>query len=167
MIIDVETDKKSGAVEVKDLETFSVRWLAKALGAYGPEGCLGDAVNLALAMKHATPHPDQSEATIVSTLDELKLKLDAGGANHFSWVPTHLQHDAESDDTLSWLLLERVRRLIGAEPLRVLVQLPVDARLDAAAAHFAAKGCTVFRDPDSRNADAVCKNLAHLSAKSC
>jgi len=36
------------------------------------------------------------------------------------------------------------------------------ARLDGAAAHFVRKGCAVFRDDDSRNAEAALKNLGHL-----
>ena len=78
------------------------------------------------------------------------------------WVPTHLQHDAESDDTLSWLLLVRVRRLLRREALRVLVQLGTDSSLDPIAAHMARRGACVFRDPDSRNGEAVLKNFAHL-----
>jgi len=158
-----ETDPKTGRVETKDLENYSVRWLAKALGAYGPEGCLGDVVNLALAMLHAAPPADMSEGAIVFTLSSLKEVLDGPTfSGDGLWIPTHLCHDGESDDTLSWLLLERVRRKLGVEPLRVLAQLPTDARLDGAAAHFVRKGCAVFRDDDSRNAEAALKNLGHL-----
>ena len=161
-------DPKTGEAEVKSLEEFSLRWLAKGLCAYGPEGCLGDAVNLALAMLHPQPPADMSEGDLVATLGDIRRRLDAAAAGDAAalaslWVPTHLQHDGESDDTLSWLLLERVVRLRGGEPLRVLAQVSADAKLDGVAAHLAAHGNTVFRDSDSRNGDAVLKNFAFLN----
>ena len=79
----------------------------------------------------------------------MKAALDNPADLEGLWLPTHLQHDCELDDTLSWLLLERVRQLRGGE-LKVLVQLPPDARLDAAAAHFASKGGLVFRVTTTR-----------------
>ena len=151
-----------------DLEAYSLRWLVKALNGYAPEGCIGDVVNLAFAMQHPAPpaalsNIDHSEGAVVAALADLK---EAIGAKGFTgkglWIPTHLCHDGESDDTLSWLLLEHVRRKLGAAPLHVLAQLPTDKRLDGAAAHFARKGCAVFRDGDSRNAEAALKNLGHL-----
>ncbi len=78
------------------------------------------------------------------------------------WIPTHLQHDCELDDTLAWLLLERLCQLAAASPPRVLVQLPTESRFDKPAGHFRNHGGSVFRDPDSKNADPVSKNLAHL-----
>ena len=60
------------------------------------------------------------------------------------------------------LLLERVRRLLGAEPLRVLLQLGPEERLDKVAAHMASKGAAVWRDAGSRNSDAVLKNHEHI-----
>ena len=162
------TDAKTGAKEVKSLQEFSLRWLAKGLGAYGPEGCLGDAVNLTLAMLHPQPPADMSEAALVAALGDMRRRLDAAAAGDAAalaslWVPTHLQHDGESDDTLSWLLLERVVRLRGGAALRVLAQVSADAKLDGVAAHLAAHGNTVFRDSDSRNGDAVLKNFAFLN----
>ena len=161
------TDPKSGEVEVKSLEEFSVRWLSKALGAYGPIGCLGDAVNLTLAMLHDTEPKDKSEGTLVGALARVKRLLDEAAGGRPAdlaalWRPTHLLHDCESDDILAWLLLERVRRLLRDTPLHVLAQLGTDQRLDVLAAHLAAKGSVVFRDDDSRNVEAVLQNFAHL-----
>ena len=160
-------DPKTGEVEVKSLEEFSVRWLSKALGAYGPEGCLGDAANLTLAMLHPTQPADTSEGALVAALGSVRDMIERAAAGDTAalsalWVPTHLQHDAESDDTLSWLLLVRVRRLLQREALRVLVQLGTDSSLDRIAAHMASRGACVFRDPDSRNGEAVLKNFAHM-----
>ena len=78
------------------------------------------------------------------------------------WIPTHLQHDCELDDTLAWLLLERLCQLAAASPPRVLVQLPTESRFDKPAGHFRNHGGSVFRDPHSKNAEPVSKNLAHL-----
>ena len=140
-----EKDEKTGKVEVSTLEHYSVRWLSKGLGAYGPVGCLGDAVNLVLAMQNEAQPEDVSEVALVSALERMKSALDEPSELRSLWVPTHLAHDCETDDTLSWLLLERVRLLRGEGAPKVLVQLPPDARLDAAAAHFASKGGLVFR----------------------
>lgn len=201
-------DAKTGETETKKLEEFAVRWLAKALGAYGPDGCLGDAVNLTLAMSHdsapkdserplvsirrpharpislmlsfpclmAHPHvagsrlrSTVSESALVAALNRMRSHLDDAAAGRTAplaglWMPTHLQHDGESDDTLAWLLLERVSRLLGTwYPLRVLAQVGADPRLDGVAAHLASRGNAVFRDDDSRNAEAVLKNFSHLS----
>ena len=82
------------------------------------------------------------------------------------WIPTHLAHDCESDDTLAWLLAQRANRLLKRKtPVRVLVQLATDDRLDVVAKLMSAKGATVVRDPDSRNAEAVLRNFGHLCSK--
>ena len=160
-------DPASGEVEVKSLQEWSVRWLSKSLGAYGPDGCLGDAVNLALAMLHREQPDDVSEAALVAALTNVRAMLDRAARGQTSdlaacWLPTHMQMDAEADDTLSWLLAERARRLLQLEPLRVLCQLGTEPKMDAVASHIASKGAIVFRDPESKNADAVLKNFAHL-----
>ena len=161
-------DPKTGEVEVKKLEEFSVRWLSKGLGAYGPEGCLGDAVNLTLAMLNEGSPKDQSEGALVAALNQMKAIIAEAAAGQPAslaalWLPTHLQHDGESDDTLAWLLLERVCRVLRAPQLRVIAQVSTDARLDGVAALLASKGNLVFRDDDSRNAEAVLKNFAHIA----
>jgi len=160
-------DEKTGATEAKSLQEWSLRWLSKAFGAYGPQGCLGDVVNLCLAMQHPAPPADSSEAAIVAALGRLQRSMEraaAGDASELAalWLPTHLLQDAESDDTLSWLLLERVRRLLGAGPLRVMLQLGAEEKLDQVAAHMASKGAVVWRDAGSKNGDAVLKNHAHI-----
>ena len=57
-----EKDAKTGKVEVSKLEHYGVRWLSKGLGAYGPVGWLGDAVNLVLAMQNEAQPKDVSSA---------------------------------------------------------------------------------------------------------
>ena len=54
------------------------------------------------------------------------------GASHDFWAPTHVVHDSE-----------------------VLVQLPAHPAFDATADAMAARGCEVFRDPESRNGEAL------------
>ena len=122
---------------------------------------------LCLAMQHPAPPADSSEAAIVAALGRLQRSMEraaAGDASELAalWLPTHLLQDAESDDTLSWLLLERVRRLLGAGPLRVMLQLGAEEKLDKVAAHMASKGAVVWRDAGSKNGDAVLKNHAHI-----
>ena len=106
-----------GKDESVTLQHWSLRWLSKALCAYGPKGCLGDVVNLALAMLFPVAPSGISETEICVVLSKVKdllhtptalLKaIDAGAV----WIPTHLQHDAERDDTLCWLLLERMSQV--------------------------------------------------------
>ena len=53
--------------------------------------------------------------------------------------------------------------MLRAPQLRVIAQVSTDARLDGVAALLASKGNLVFRDDDSRNAEAVLKNFAHIA----
>ena len=111
-----EKDAKTGKVEVSKLEHYvGAVALRRALGAYGPVGCLGDAVNLVLAMQNEAQPEDVSERVLVAALKRMKAALDNPAQLDGLWLPTHLQHDCELDDTLSWLLLERVRQLRGGE----------------------------------------------------
>ena len=149
------------------LEQHSLRWLSSALLAFGPEGCLGDLVNLVVAMHSSTMPVDVSQRALVGTLTQFGGMLKSGDAaqqlcNRNIWVPTHLVHDAESDDTLAWLMLEHVRRLLGLPQLQTVVQLPEDPVFDKGEEHFLSKGSIVFRDADSENAEAVAKNIRHL-----
>ena len=67
------------------------------------------------------------------------------------WIPTHVVHDAETDDMLSWLRLEHVHRQLGTE-LQVLVQLPDDPEFDCVAdALERHERVKVFRDDHSTN----------------
>merc|ERR1712176_896176 len=100
------------------------------------------------------------------------------------WIPTHIVHDAESDDSLCWLLLEYIRRLKGStsptsptsptgtttptsptsQQLKVMVQVPDEDKFDAFIARCIAissksgSTCECFRDPDSKNAVPVTKH---------
>lgn len=110
---------------------------------------------------------DVSQRALVGTLTQFGGMLKSGDAaqqlcNRNIWVPTHLVHDAESDDTLAWLMLEHVRRLLGLPQLQTVVQLPEDPVFDKGEEHFLSKGSIVFRDADSENAEAVAKNIRHL-----
>ena len=153
--------------EPTTLEQYSLRWLCSALSGFGPEGCMGDLVNLVVSMHNSTQPADTSQRGLVRILTEFGNVLKGVDAaqqlrDRNIWVPTHLVHDAESDDTLSWLLLEHVRRLLALPPLQTAVQLPEGSMFDTAEAHFISKGSKVFRDADSRNGPAVAKNVAHL-----
>lgn len=157
-------NSKTGVTEYQTLEQFSARWLTKALGAFGPDGCVGDVVNLAVCMMCEKPPADSSETVIVAILESFKNILDQLSPKSIDrlWIPTHVQHDSELDDTLSWLLLEYVRRRCCLKPIRTLVQLPVDSSFDALQKHFIARGCRTFRDPNSENGAAIQRNLDYL-----
>jgi len=83
------------------------------------------------------------------------------------WIPTHLVIDAETDDALSWLILEHIHRKQGTN-LHVLIQLPLDSKCDGLAAAFECiadcciSNITVFRDKDSSNGRAVESTWLHM-----
>jgi len=136
--------------ETVTFEAHACRWLGKALGAYGPEGCLVDVVNLVFAMTSEDPE-GLSDVDIADRIDAFYRRVDAKDTASL-WIPTHFFMDAELDDCLAWVLLERV--LDGLEPrLSVLIQLPACGAFDAVAKLWEGRpGCEIWRDPDSRNA---------------
>jgi len=147
----LEKDKE---VQVS-LEHHAVRWLAKAFRGYGPVGCLTDVVNLVYAM---LGRPQPLEASEDAAIEVMQAFQDRLSRKDFAglWIPTHLVHDAESDDALSWLLLEHIHKLNNTR-LEVLIQLPADEKLDSVASFLKSHsaGVQVFRDKDSTNGKAV------------
>eukprot|EP00966_Prymnesium_polylepis_P208392 4827608-Prymnesium_polylepis.1 len=75
--------------------------------------------------------PSSSRVQIAQVIDTTGRKILAGDFTDL-WIPTHVVHDAETDDMLSWLLLEHVHLQLGTE-LQVLVQLPDDPEFDCVA----------------------------------
>ena len=145
--------------EEKTLEHVSLRWLSKALNAYGPKGCFGDVVNLVFAALCRDPKEKVSESTTVATLEEFGDRLSEGDVEGL-WVPTHLVHDAESDDIMALCVLEHLHRLkrrsSGESALSILCQLPTNQSLDILAVRFMAwSHCKVYRDPDAANTEAI------------
>jgi len=148
----VEKDRE----EEVSLEHHSFRWLAKAFKGYGPVGCLTDVVNLVYAMLRLPQPLEASEEAAISAVSELQKYLDQGQVDRL-WIPTHLAHDAEADDSLVWLLLERVHRMRGTT-LQVLIQLPAEAKFDEVETHLTehhAANVRIFRDKDYMNGKAV------------
>ena len=90
-----------------------------------------------------------SENEVVGAVDAVRAVFERG-ASHDFWAPTHVVHDSELDDLLAWALARRARPDVA-----VLAQLPADRAFDAAADALAARGCEVFRDPESRNGEAL------------
>merc|ERR550537_1389576 len=101
---------KNGEEETTTYEQFGLRWLAKALTGFKPDGCLTDVVNLIYAMMGDPPEKDQTEQDVMRTLEDFKKRLASNGRSGFQdlWIPDKLVHDAESDDMLVWLLLRHV-----------------------------------------------------------
>merc|ERR1719382_206792 len=76
------------------------------------------------------------------------------------WIPTHFAMDAETDDSLCWLILEYIHRARGSK-LNLMVQLPTDPVVDGLATDFTKAGIgNILRDPDSANTDAIKKYWA-------
>lgn len=145
-----------GEIKEEKAENYSLRWLGKAFKGYGPVGCLTDVVNLIYAMTSPYPPEVAEEKIVTSVVEQFKLRLDSKDFQSL-WIPSHIVHDAEVDDSLVWLLLEYVHRLQGTE-LHVMVQLPPGDTFDSlegkVRAHAGSR-CTTFRDPDSGNSKPI------------
>jgi len=138
--------------EVETFEQHALRWLGKALAAYGPPGALTDVVNLVFAMT-GDSWDGLSDVEIAQKIKAFSEKVIVASDTSGVWVPTHCFHDGEIDDCLAWVLLEHIW---GGQDRKVLIQLPEDPDFDALAKEWARlPGCEVWRDPDSRNAVAL------------
>ena len=139
--------------EETTFEQHSFRWLSKAFSGYGLAGALSDVVNLVFAMT-GDPYVGLSDIDIACKIDAFNEKIMANDYGHF-WIPTHFFMDAEVDDCLVWVLLERVREATNSE-FNVLVQLPAEREFDKVADIWkSVPNCEVWRDLNSRNSDAL------------
>jgi len=139
-------------------EQHALRWLSKAFAAYGPPGPVTDIVNLVYAMMSA-PTVEIDEVATAEMVEKFHQKI---ASKDFSglWIPTHFGMDAETDDSLCWLILEYIHRARGSR-LNLLVQLPTDPTMDEIAADISkATNRKILRDPDSVNANAIKKYWA-------
>merc|ERR1712136_538334 len=136
-------------------EDVALRIRQKALTGFKPDGVLTDVVNLIYAMMGEPPTEAQTEKDVIEKLQKFKEHLSRRGCHNDMWIPDILLHDAESDDMMVWLLLRSVHRLRGSQ-LEVHVQLPPDTRLDGKEQEWSTVPCVkVFRDPDSKNLEAL------------
>mmetsp|Transcript_68597 Transcript_68597/g.191217 ORF Transcript_68597/g.191217 Transcript_68597/m.191217 type:complete len:236 (+) Transcript_68597:2-709(+) len=141
--------------EKVSFEQHSLRWLSKAFAAYGPPGPVTDIVNLVFAMMPA-PTEQVDQGVVEEMVEKFRRKLESKDFSDL-WIPSHFGMDAETDDSLCWVILEYIHRARGSR-LNMLVQLPTDSTLDAIAAEISkAANREVLRDPDSMNAKAVKK----------
>lgn len=143
---------------VVTFEHHSLRWLTKAFKGYGPVGCLTDLVNLLYAMFDKQQPDVADEKDVVDLFQRFKEnyfdKKDFSGL----WIPTHIVHDAESDDSLSWLLLDYMYDKMGKKgELEVMIQLPALDECNQVAEFFKTHPtkCVIFRDENSENKKAV------------
>jgi hypothetical protein len=141
-------------------EHHALRWLTKAFKGYGPVGCLTDVVNMLYAIMNLPEPTEASERNVIDVVEQFENRLKQGDLSGL-WIPTHFAHDAESDDCLSWLLLEYIHNLQKTQ-LEVLVQLsnhpdqqPENMDLIVSKSHPVAPRMQVFRDHDSGNGKPV------------
>ena len=136
-------------------ERYSYRWLSKAIGGYKVAGCITDVLNLIYAVMgvEGKGHSEYQAAETVHAFTSALRRKDLNGM----WIPEVFGHDAETDDVLSWILLEYLHILQGTS-LCVVVQLPVSDDLDELEALLTVSRGHAFRDPDSGNLKAVMKN---------
>lgn len=160
-IVVVEKDKEMDVT----LEHHSLRWLTKAFRGYGPVGCLTDLVNLVYAVLKMEQPKEASEEAVMDAMKRLEEKMKKNDLADL-WIPTHLAHDAESDDALTWLLLQRLHELQKTR-LEVLIQMPPEAAQDEISQFLKGHGTKiqVFRDKDSSNGKAVSNTWSRFIEK--
>jgi len=145
-------------------EQHAFRWLSKALGAYGPEGALTDVVNLAFAMT-GQDCVGLTDIEIADTIRSLRKRVETKKLSGL-WIPNYFFMDAETDDCLVWILLQYISHLKGTtKEFKVLVQLPPNPSFDTLAQEWGSKdNCEIWRDPDSRNEQALSRLHMGVSA---
>ena len=152
-------DTSNGEGEEVSLEQFSFRWLSKAFAAYNVRGCLTDVTNLVFCMAKREQPKHVEESEVAAVIREVGEKILSGNFTGL-WIPTHFVQDAETDDMLSWLLLEHVHKKLRTE-LQVLVQLPDQQHFDCIRDYLSDLTMTkgrlkIFRDSESKNQLALC-----------
>jgi len=164
LIRKTQFEKEDG--EKVTFEQHALRWLSKALGAYGPEGALTDVVNLAFAMTEQE-FDGLSDIEIADRIRALREKIESKNLSGL-WIPSHLFMDAETDDCLVWILLHYVSQLNGTlSQFKVLIQLPATPEFDPMAQKWSSMcNCEIWRDPDSRNEKALMRQLKAIGAPS-
>jgi hypothetical protein len=107
------------------------RWLSKMFD--GTEGCIGDVVNLCMAMVYQEQNdklagPSSHQWMEAKKQVDLALKGDESALENL-WLPPTFVMDSELDDRLAMVLLARLRQLrkqelkIPMNPLKVIVQV--------------------------------------------
>jgi len=117
-----------------------------------------DVVNLIFAMTSLIPTKMQ-EGQVAEHVDDFREQLIEKKDLSDLWIPAYFVMDAESDDTMSWVLLKYIHNLRGTK-LQTFIQLPADSSLDEIAAKLEGiPDAFVFRDPNARNLKPVQKNF--------
>jgi len=160
----IKVQEKDQEIDVT-LEHHALRWLTKAFRGYGPVGCLTDMVNLVYAVLKMEQPKEASEEAVMDAVNRLQDKMKRNDLTDL-WIPTHLVHDAETDDALTWLLLQRLHELQKTR-LEVLIQMPPEEAQDELAQWLKNHGTKiqVFRDKDSSNGKAVSNTWSRYMEK--
>ena len=99
-----------GNMYMVTLGEYSLRWLSKAFAGYNMNGCLTDVANLLFAMAGDPPAHILTEQDVIDTVEQMVDKIKSKDLTDI-WIPTHLIHDAEVDDLLTWVLLTYLNKL--------------------------------------------------------
>jgi len=155
-----DIDEKTGEEWTCSLETLSMRWVAKAMTGYQPEGCLTDVANAVYALQCIPEDSESTEDLIAKRMRDFSSRLKMPGKQGLEdlWIPTHFIHDAETDDTLTWLILEYLHRRLGTS-MKVAAQLPDEAEANVMQTKMEKFGVMVYRDKDSDNLKPVMRNF--------
>ncbi len=127
----------------------SYRWLSKIVALWSLQGCLADVVNTICIVLGR--HHDLGGVEVGQLIRTFAENLRPDGDHTGWWIPDVLAEDEEGDDVFTRGILTYLN-----PQLRVLIQLPPGPKFDPIEKRLVRpKGCTVFRDPDSRNGKAI------------
>ena len=148
----VPADEPKG-IKAENLDDFGLRMLSKMVGMMSCDMCLTDYVILAVFYASGGNMPT-TESQVVECIDLLTRKID--NEEFVKSLPTlhYMLCDAEGDDEHARMLLQYVNSVKG-QSTSVFVQLPLDPKFNALEARYKAARCETFRDPDSRNGEAI------------
>lgn len=138
--------------KIKTLEEYSLGWLGKFLCAYKPSGCYVDIIALIFIMMGGN-YQNISEEETIKVINNFTRIIKNSEFKSLR-IPTHIIHDSENDDRLAWGLLCYIHNCLNSK-LETLVQLPTDSVYNDIELNYRNKGCSVFRDKDSSNMEAL------------
>ncbi len=125
------------------------KWLPKNMMLWNLKGCLTDIVNMVFMLQDIKPDNAMTEQEISNVITVFAGRLTRKDFR-MPWMPDVLVEDEESDDVFTRGILTYMN-----PDLKVIVQLPKVNGFDDLDTRLSNSGYEVFRDHDSKNAQAI------------
>ena len=146
------------------LRQFGFRWLSKLVNLYSCDVCITDLVNLVMVYQGKE---SKNPAEVVEYVNNFTAKLDKH--EFIRSLVTFVRHvkDSEADDLMANRLINYVNNVkwgkaLNCKSVETIVQLPANPAFNKLADMYVADGCSVIRDDNSQNGEAL-KNTFRLS----